>query len=251
MWRASRLTRHQADGCRHRLCPAAFGDKVWKTVDTRVETPMVRGYKREVEVSSGSCNYRWRQPAVASTSGRQTTWGTCLALLISCSFIACSETAQPLIEPALVGHWEASLRRQGDIWVVHPTPVLLELYDDNVASLAGLRGSWSLADTARWVVRIDIPGRYETRSYELRLDVKNDDPEQRLSGNMMYSDLTLKFVQTELGGALGVAGKMFGDRESKAREAAANVHQQKGWRRKLYATLYCFEYGASNGISCS
>lgn len=211
---------------------------------------MVRGGKREAGVCSGIRNFRWRQPAIAWLSGRQVTWGTCFALLILSSLIACSETAQPLLEPVLVGHWEGGFRREGDIWVAYPTPVLLELYDDNAAVLAGLKGSWSLADTARWVVRIDIPGRYETRSYELRLDMKSSEPEQRLSGSMRYDGSTLKFVQTELGGAIGVAAGVLGDREARAREAADNVRRQEGWRRKLYATLYCFEYGTSNGISC-
>lgn len=174
----------------------------------------------------------------------------CLSIFLVCSLVACSETAQPLLEPALVGHWEGGFLLHGDSWIANPTPVLLELYDDNAASLGGLKGSWSLADISRWVVRIDIPGRYETRSYELKLDMESDKPGRQLSGNMRYSGSTLKFVQRERGGAFGLAEKLSRLEEAQARQSAENVRRQNGWRRKFYTALHCINYGSSHGVSC-
>jgi hypothetical protein len=174
-----------------------------------------------------------------------------------CGFcVGCSETAAPILEPFLVGHWEANLRLEGDAWFIEYNPVYLELYEDGGCSLDGLKGTWSFADVSRGSVRIEIPRRYETNSYDLVLDDTENKEESLTSGIMKYSGRTLMFTQLQRGGPVGVFetmqayGKGGQADDRAASESAKKALSQKGWRQTIYTFGHCMRYGASHGVSC-
>jgi hypothetical protein len=72
-----------------------------------------------------------------------------LGLLLALSLGSCTEPARPIIEPFLVGRWEAALELAEKRWVESSKRVALVLYDDGTAALDNRKGTWVLGDLSR------------------------------------------------------------------------------------------------------
>ena len=171
-----------------------------------------------------------------------------LGLLLVLSLGSCTEPARPILEPFLVGRWEA-LELGDKRWVESSQIVSLVLYDDGTAALDNRKGTWVWGDLSRGSVRVEIPQRYEARTYELLL--KNDEGRPPLWGTMAYDGKLLRFEQKENGGIVGTAGLLLEDaeearvaRERAERESAQAALHKARWKKRLAIAWHCLWYGA-------
>jgi hypothetical protein len=174
-----------------------------------------------------------------------------LDLLVAVCLGSCSETARPIVEPFLVGKWEAASELGTVGWVKGNQVVVLVLYDDGAAALNDRKGTWVLGDASRASVRIEIPQRYEGRTYEL---VLQNEQQQPLWGTMLYEGKVLRFEQTEHGGIIGATGQFLEHakvtRDRAEKESAQAALHKSGWKRRSAIFWHCLRYGASYGVSC-
>jgi hypothetical protein len=170
-----------------------------------------------------------------------TTTAVVIVLAVLSIFVfRSSDHYGPLASPFLVGRWESTARLENNAWIREPRPVVLTLYDDGVASLDGLKGSWTFADISRLAVRIEILAQDKVSPgnlYELR--VKRGEP---LWGTMRASEKVLRFEQTEQGGAVaavadGIAEVIRRERQ-KRQELAEKACKEAGWRKIAYRSFY-------------
>jgi hypothetical protein len=182
-------------------------------------------------------------------NGLRKNLGTTSAVVIfltalSIFVLRTSEYYGPLARPFLVGRWESTTRQESE-----PRPIVLTLYDDGVASLDGLKGTWEFADISRLAVRIEIPGR-DSPSKMYEFQVRLGKP---LWGTMNDSGKVLKFKQMEQGGAVrlaaeGVEAVIQGERK-RMQELAEKACQETGWRKALYRAYYWSH--AEEPLDCS
>jgi len=157
----------------------------------------------------------------------------CLAAALS----SCTEETRPSVEPLLVGIWEGTAQFDGASWQPISHPICLALYEDGSASLESRKADWALSDLARLSIKIVVPRRYESESFELL--VHQIDPAW---GTMLYKNRKLKFEQRKRGGFVGVAeGAVFKAKEKlkeendrRKRETFAETLKRKflPWRYK-------------------
>jgi len=89
----------------------------------------------------------------------------------------------------------------------------LALYEDGSASLESRKADWALADLARLSIKIVVPRRYESESFELL--VHQVEPAW---GTMFYKNRELKFEQRKRGGFVGVAEGAVANAQEKLKE---------------------------------
>jgi len=95
-----------------------------------------------------------------------------IVLVVLGLFLYSSKSIGPMLEPFLVGRWEATMALENTIGHREARYISLILYDDNVALFDGIEGSWKLADVSRSVVLIETPRQDKAKPhdfYELQI----------------------------------------------------------------------------------
>lgn len=167
---------------------------------------------------------------------RRNAWPVSLCLLAAV-LTSCAEKVRPAVEPLMVGVWKGTAQFNGASWQPISQPICLALYEDGSASLESRKADWALSDLARLSIKIVVPRRYESESFELL--VHQVEPAW---GTMFYKNRELKFEQRKRGGFVGVAEgavskaqeKLKKERDRQKRETFTETIKRKffPWRYK-------------------
>lgn len=164
-------------------------------------------------------------------------------------FLCSSKSIGPMLEPFLVGRWEATMTLDSNAGHRESRYISLSLYDDNVALFEGIKESWKFADVSRSVVLIETPRQDKAQPhdfYELQIYRKEL---LQLSGTMKHSGNVLKFRLVERGGAVGVIAEAIREEQRQNKEFVVKICQQTGWRRTVYAAWH-WSFTNEGWISC-
>lgn len=159
-----------------------------------------------------------------------------------------SKSIGPILEPFLVGRWEATINLDSNAGVREPRQISFSLYDDNVVLFDGLKGSWRLIDVSRPTVLIEIP-RQDTKPDEIFEFQIQREPPLQFWGTLRHSGKELRFAQVEKGGAIGVIAEAIRQEQRAAQSFAEETCKQRSWRRTAYA-LYHYSRYDGPWVSC-